>query len=235
MQIIKKSDEKLVFTAQVTESLANSIRRSVGLIPVMAIDELEIAKNDSALYDETLAHRVGLVPLKMSKDIKEDTVLKLKLNKKGPGYVYSKDLNGDCDVVYSEIPLTLLKEGQEVKITAITKVGYGKDHAKFAPGLLVYRNACEITLPKKHKEIISKTFPENTIKEKGENIIIKDDKEKSLIDFCEGLCKKDDDNCEVKDTSELVFTIESFGQISASEIFKQAIEGLKKELKSLKL
>ena len=64
---VKNSDEKLVFTLKTSENLANAIRRSVGLIPAMAIDEVEISRNDSPLYDETLAHRIGLIPLKHEK------------------------------------------------------------------------------------------------------------------------------------------------------------------------
>jgi len=67
MEIITKSPEKIVFIAKINESLANSIRRSVGLTSIMAIEELEILKNDSALYDETIAHRMGLIPIKMDK------------------------------------------------------------------------------------------------------------------------------------------------------------------------
>ena len=52
-------------------SLANAIRRSVLEIPIMAIDNVEISKNDSALYDEIIAHRLGLIPIKTSKTIKQ--------------------------------------------------------------------------------------------------------------------------------------------------------------------
>lgn len=232
MQIVEKSDNKIVFTANISESLANAVRRSMGLIPTLAIDELEIAKNDSALYDETFAHRVGLVPLKMPKDIKDEEI-KLKIKKKGPGYVYSKDITGDAEIVYSEIPLTLLKDNQEVEAVCIARLGKGKDHAKFMPGFMTYRNSCEITMPKKYKSLISKSFPENEIKDKGENIIIKDNKAKSLIDFCEGLCKKDKEKYETKDSEELVISIESFGQIPVNDLFKQSVEALKAELKAL--
>lgn len=234
MNIIKKTDEKFVFSAEMSENLANAIRRSVYSVPVMAIDELEIHKNDSPLYDETLAHRMGLVPLKMTKDIKEDTVLELTFNAKNPGYSYSDEIKGEAEVVYGRIPLTYINENQEVKVIAKTKVGTAKEHAKFSPGILTYRVVCEATLPKKYKDELTAAFPTNTIKEKGDSIVAKDDQESTIIDFCLGICQKDKEVCDVKDTKELIFTIESFGQLPAAEIFKQATEILSKDLKSLK-
>lgn len=233
MKIIKKTDEKLVFPSKMSESLANAIRRTVWKIPVLAVDELEIERNDSALYDETLAHRVGLVPLKMPKDAKEDTVKTLELNAKRNGYIYSEDIKGDVEVVYGKIPLTLLAEDQEVKATCTAKVGIGQDHAKFLPGVITYRIISEVTIPKKHKEAIQANFPNNSIKEKDDMIVIKDDQEKTLTDFCEGLCNKDKIEFNVKDTKELMITVESFGHIPAEEIFKQATKILTSELKDL--
>jgi DNA-directed RNA polymerase subunit D len=235
MEVLIKSPEKIVFIAQMDESLANSIRRSVGLIPMMAIDELEISKNDSALYDETVAHRMGLIPIKMDKAWKEDTVLKLKLNVKREGFIYSGDIKGDCEFVYDNIPITLLGKDQELKIKAITKMGLGKNHAKFNPGILFYRNACEITLDKEFEMDIKKAFPEAEIKTKGDKIVVKDRGIKPLVDFCEGLAQKNKKEASVKDTDEIIITVESFGQISAEDIFKKAIEALKKRLKDVKL
>ena len=64
IKIIKKSDDKIIFNTDMSISLLNALRRSVNEIPILAIDSLEISKNDSALYDEIIAHRVGLIPLK---------------------------------------------------------------------------------------------------------------------------------------------------------------------------
>jgi len=161
--------------------------------------------------------------------------LKLKLNVKREGIVYSGDIKGDCEFIYDNIPITLLGKDQELKIKATTKMGLGKNHAKFNPGILFYRNACEITLNKEFESEIKKVFPKADIKSKGDNIIVKDNGSKSLIDFCEGLVQKSGKQASVKDTDELVITIESFGQISAEEIFKKAIDALKKKLKELKL
>src|SRR3989304_2406390 len=67
MKLIEKNKDQIVFAAEIDESLANAIRRYVNHVPVLAVDELEISRNDSPLYDETVAHRVGLIPIKMGK------------------------------------------------------------------------------------------------------------------------------------------------------------------------
>ena len=68
METIEKTENKLIFSAKIEDTLANAIRRYVHEILVLAVDEVEIHQNGSPLYDETLAHRIGLVPFKMSKD-----------------------------------------------------------------------------------------------------------------------------------------------------------------------
>ncbi|HDL02398.1 MAG TPA: DNA-directed RNA polymerase subunit D, partial [Candidatus Pacearchaeota archaeon] len=118
METIKKTSEELVFTVDMNVSLANAIRRSAGEIEVLAIDECDIYKNDSALYDEIIAHRLGLVSLKNQKLKKDDTIeLKLKAKgKKGDVMVLAGEL-GD-DVVYPETPIVLLGEDQKLEIVA---------------------------------------------------------------------------------------------------------------------
>jgi len=67
MEIITKTPEEVSFILDMDVSLANAIRRSVAEIPVLAIVEADIYKNDSALYDEIIAHRLGLLSLKNQK------------------------------------------------------------------------------------------------------------------------------------------------------------------------
>src|SRR5664279_1292694 len=63
---IKKKDENfLLFTIEgVDDAFINAIRRiSTVEVPTMAIETVEILKNDAKIFDEALAHRLGLVPL----------------------------------------------------------------------------------------------------------------------------------------------------------------------------
>ena len=229
MNIINKKPNKICLNIGINESLANAIRRHVNEIYVVAIDEVEISKNDSALYDETVAHRIGLIPLKMPKSFKADAEEKLKIKYKKAGIVYSGELKGNVEVVYDKIPITLLKEDQELNLTATVRLGKGKDHSKFSPGLMYYRNICEITLNKKFTSEFQKKFP-NKITEKGDKIILEDNLERPVIDFCEGISIRNKENVEIKEKEGLILDIESFGQISPDEIFMKATDILKKNL-----
>lgn len=226
METINKTDDKYIFKAEIEDSLVNSIRRYVNQIPITAIDEVEISKNDSPLYDETLAHRLGLIPLKQGSK-KEG---KLKLNSHENGMVYSGSLKGDFEVVYDKIPITLLSEGQEIELSAKVSMGKGQEHAKFSPGIMNYREVSEIHLDKEIAEKLKSSLPNVEIKQKGDKYVIIDDKEKEITDICEGIAEKHGKKIETKTTADMIITLESFGQIDAKSIFTKAIEALKKDL-----
>lgn len=232
MKKIEKTGNQLVFTAEINETLANSIRRYLNQIPVLAVDEVEISKNDSALYDETIAHRIGLIPLKMESSAKKKQG-KLKLDVKKEGTVYSGDLKGSPFVVYKNIPITTLNNNKELQLVATVKAGKGSEHSKFSPGLMFYRNVIKIVLDKEFYGEIKKVFPNVEIQEKGNKIMIIDNKKKEIADFCEGIANKNRKKAEINTKNELIITIESFGQMSVESIFKKSIETLKKDLASM--
>lgn len=230
MKKIEKTENQIVFTADISETLANSIRRYLNQVLVMAVDEVEISRNDSALYDEAVAHRIALIPLKTEKSVNEKSDGKLKLEVKKEGSAYSRDLKGTPEVVYENIPITTLSEGQELQLVAFVKAGKGSEHSKFSPGLMFYRNISEITLDKEFHDEVKRVFPENEIKEKGNKIVIIDNKKNEILDFCEGVAEKKKKKTEIETKSELVITLESFGQMSPEDMFKKSIEVLKKDL-----
>ena len=62
--------DSIAFTLKNSDiSLANALRRiMISDVPTVAIDLVEIENNTSVLTDEFLAHRLGLIPLKMNPD-----------------------------------------------------------------------------------------------------------------------------------------------------------------------
>lgn len=230
MNIVEKKENQIIFTAEVDETIANGIRRYFGQVLVPAIEEAEISKNDSPLYDETVAHRLGLIPLRAEKGMNEKDEATLKLVSKEEGVVYSGELKGNIDVVYDKIPITALTKGQELEIVAKVRMGKGAEHAKFSPGIMFYRNASEIIMDKSLAENVRKVCPHNEIKEKGDKIAVIDNQKKEIADVCEGMGERKNRKVEVKPMKELVITVESFGQMDAKDIFKKSIDALKKDL-----
>src|SRR3989338_10437468 len=129
MKLIEKNKEQIIFEAEIEDSLANAIRRYVNNMPILAVDEVEIIKNDSPLYDETVSHRIGLIPLKTEKSGKKEHI-KIKLSSDKEGMVYSKEIKGDAKPVHENIPITFLNKGQELEFEAVAIMGTGIEHGK---------------------------------------------------------------------------------------------------------
>jgi DNA-directed RNA polymerase subunit D len=234
MKILDKKDNQITFTAEIDESLANAIRRYIDQIPILAVDEVEISKNDSPLYDETIAHRIGLVPLKMDKTISEKSVEQISLVAKKDGVIYSEDMKGKVKPVYDKIPITVLKKGQELEILATAKVGIGSKHSKFSPGLMFYRNMIKVKVDKDCPKEIINSCPVGIFGLEAGKVVVIDENKCDMCEMCVDLARKMGKNCiELTPTGELVITIESFGQIDEKEIFKRAIEILQDDLKEV--
>ena len=65
IKILKHSKYEIQFELFETElAVANALRRiMISEVPTLTIDLVEIKENTSALHDEFIAHRLGLVPL----------------------------------------------------------------------------------------------------------------------------------------------------------------------------
>lgn len=237
---ISKSQEKASFIVRgIRHSNANAVRRSVLEIPTVAIDSVEFYKNDSALYDEVLAHRLGLIPLSAPKTftprdkcsckgkgcLKSTAILKLKAQ--GPGTVYSSDIKSKgVEVVYKEMPIVILAKDQELEFVAEAVLGTGKQHAKFTPGLLWF-NAYPMIKEIKHSEKSIKVSPEDFEKIRKVDF-------KTCQDYLNETVECDGKLLKIEASEEdFIFFIESFGQLSPEEIFTEAIEVLNENLGEL--
>tara|TARA_B100001971_G_C18120152_1_gene498981 strand:- start:106 stop:768 length:663 start_codon:yes stop_codon:yes gene_type:complete len=212
IQKYEKDKGKISFVSDMDVSVANAIRRSVVEIPIMAIDEVEITKNDSALYDEMLAHRIGLVPI----ETKGNKEIKFALKAKGPGTVYSSDMSPSTGVDL-KIPLVILDKDQEVEVVGEARLGKGIDHVKHSPGLLYYKHDVD-------DEILDFV----RVDEDGKVFIDEEDLKNKGLD--ENKIKEIKGVKEIKD---LVINIESWGQIEVKDIFLNAISALQDNLKEL--
>jgi DNA-directed RNA polymerase subunit D len=136
----------------IDRSYANAVRRfCIAEVPSMAIDDVVILENSSVLYDEILAHRLGMIPIKTDLDryvLPEKCdcgspmgchkcrvlfVLDAK-GKEKVSTIYSGDLvSEDREVrpVSETIPIVKLAAGQSVKLEAYARLGRGKEHAKW--------------------------------------------------------------------------------------------------------
>ena len=224
MTIIQNTPEKIIIRIEANEPLANAIRRSVSEIPVLAIDEVDVFKNDSALYDEILAHRLGLILLKNEKNMNEKTKIEFKLVKNGPCVVYAEDLDGSGEVVYKKMPLTILGDDHKLELVATAMLGKGMEHAKYIPGLCYYRHLLEVSSSSPKIDRIVEHSKGLIKPEKSEGKWICDLNDSELDDI------EAEDKEAIKDSSEMLLVIESFGNMAAKDILLKAINALSDNL-----
>ncbi len=155
VKVLEESDEKVSLQLEgIDRSYANAIRRfCISEVPAMAIDDIVILENSSVLYDEILAHRLGMIPLRTDLEryvlpekcdcgnplgcqkCRVLIVLDAVAHDK-PRTVLSGDLvSEDREIrpVSPNIPIVKLAAGQSVKLEAYARLGRAKEHAKWQP------------------------------------------------------------------------------------------------------
>ena len=231
-----KKNNKLVFVLKdTTPVFANTIRRLVlGEVPTLAVEDVEIKENSSTLYDEVIALRLGLCPIKT--DLKSYNFktnckcegegcarceLKLTLKGSKKGYVLVTDANSSdpkCKFVHAMPVVKLIpKQKLELQMTAI--LGRGKEHVKWSPGWAWYFGWPEFKTTTQSD--LSACGSCKSLEIKGSKIVVKDILKWNEAE--ESVCEKN--NVEViHSESDLIFNVESWGQLSCNEILDKSAD-----------
>jgi len=224
-----------------TPYFVNSIRRvMLSDLPKLAVENVVIYDNSTALFDEIISHRLGLIPIPTDLSLltfKDQCVCKGKgcpnctvrytLSKEGEGVVYSGDLHPEeksWAIKEDKIPIVELFNDQRLILEIEAVLGRGKDHAKWqpvqAPG---YTFVPTIEIDKKRinevKEFI-KELPEGLVELKKDQLQIKDIEKLPVLESY--IDKKKVDFITIKrDSSKIIFSFETDGSLSAKDALRE--------------
>jgi DNA-directed RNA polymerase subunit D len=232
-----KKNGKIVFLFKGSDEVfTNTIRRLVlEEVPTLAVEDLEIKENTSALYDEMLGLRLGLLPIKTdlkSYNFKIDCKcagegcaqceLSIGLKSSKKGFVNADEAvstDPKCNFVNDEMPIVKLLSKQKIDVNMKAILGKGKNHAKWSPGMGFYRKEPVLSIGNvKNPELLSKKCTDGVFTIKGNKVEINKDKlyGSNLLEFYSEL----DEGVKIEYTDNFIFTLESWGQLSCKEILQ---------------
>lgn len=153
--ITDESDDTITFELEdATPAFANALRRTmIGDVPTLAIEDVTINQNKSGLFDEIIAHRLGMVPWEFDPDnykTREECdcedgcaqcTVTMVLDKEGEGTVTAGDMTVTDDEVTAANPdmkIVDLQEDSAIELEATAQLGRGKDHAKWQAANAAY-------------------------------------------------------------------------------------------------
>ncbi|HLD00399.1 MAG TPA: DNA-directed RNA polymerase subunit D [Candidatus Nanoarchaeia archaeon] len=245
----KKNNKIVLLLKGISDVYANTIRRLIiEEVPTLAVEDLEIKDNNSALYDEMLALRLGLIPIKT--DLKSYNLkanckcggegcaqceLKISLKSSKKGYVYAGEAQSsdpNCTFVQEEMLVVKLLSKQKIQVNMTAVLGQGKDHAKWSPGWAFYKHEPVVKLGKvKNPELIAKKSTDGVFVLKDKKLELVEDKvyDSLLLDYYTEL----DEGVVVDYTDNIIFTLESWGQLKNKEILIKSTEMLLEKIESL--
>ncbi|MGC8652044.1 MAG: DNA-directed RNA polymerase subunit D [Candidatus Micrarchaeia archaeon] len=147
IEVLEANDKAIRFRlSDASNAYANALRRTViNDVKTFAVDVVTFYENTSAMFDEYIAHRIGLVPIltPSGKYSESDEVL-FTLDAIGPKTVYSSELETQdkhIKVANGNIPIIKLYNDQKLRLEAKAVLGSGYKHAKFQPGFVTFSEA----------------------------------------------------------------------------------------------
>jgi DNA-directed RNA polymerase subunit D len=223
----------------------------------MAIDEIVIVENSSMLMDETIAHRLGLVPLKTDLDtynLPDECPCKSEFGcnlcrvtlaldveaKEGGRTVYSGDLvseNPNVSPVSDKIPILKLAKEQKIKLEAYARLGRGAVHAKWQPvSMCTYKYYPKIQISKNCDQCgkCVEICPRRVLVKKEDKVTLGDVLACTLCHDCVKACPVEPSAIEVSGEEDaFIFNIESTNALPPERIMAEASKILDKHLKEL--
>ena len=230
VEFIERGDDEARFLVRNLEpAFANGIRRAmVADVPTLSIDEVRVVENSSVMFDEQIAHRLGMVPLTTPPgEFDEDDVVTLAIDVEGPDTAYSGDLvssDGLVEPATDGIPIIELKEDQRLEVEADAILDTGKSHAKHQGGVAVgYRHLqrVEVVGDRGEFEDEEPQVVRGVIEEDGE-LIPAETFDNDLTNRYDG------EEIEVHDVpNAFVFEVETDGSMSVDELVTEAVGTLR--------
>jgi len=210
-EIYSDENELHVIVEDVGEAFMNLLRRNCSFgIKTFAIEDVTFTQNNSALYDEILAHRLGLLPIKVNKDIfkLKKPEIHFSLKAEGPKVVRSEDLvakGKGVEVLNPHTPIVVLSKDQKLEFTATATIGTGAEHTKWSAGNVYYFRYPSEAKGKESLEELRKMVDAEAI----------------------GKLKNQ--------PNKFILVIESWGQLTPKEMLTNALEEAEASLKEVKL
>ncbi len=261
ISISRLDDSVAQFTLNgTTPAFANTFRRAmIGEVPTLAIEDVSIYDNNSALFDEMLSHRLGLIPLKtdLNAYVPRDRCrctgegcpgcsTTYTLSVEGPKMVYSGDLipqDPETAPVYDNIPIVKLTEDQKIVLEATAYLNTGEQHAKWQPTLACgYKSYPVITIDERCDAcgMCVDECPRGVLETAGKSVAVVDGKleDCSLCKLCERACLAGGIGDEpaikvVPDNTRFIFVVESDGSLPVVRIMERALLYMKEKSEDL--
>ncbi|MBC7127579.1 MAG: DNA-directed RNA polymerase subunit D [Candidatus Methanosuratincola petrocarbonis] len=245
-----------IITRGADPSFINAIRRTVmAEVTVPAVDKVFIAENSGVLYDEILAHRIGLVPLKGGEGLVRpsecdcggkgcprcEAILTLEVEAPEDAYtVYSGRLKpeGSVFVANNDIPIAVLNKGQKIALEAHARLGSGKEHAKWQPvsGAVVKYEPI-ITIDAKKCSLSAKCVqacPKKILVVEGGVLKVTSVWDCTLCKECVDACPNGAISVSYNPANAML-TLESEGSLSPQELIFAACDVLKDKFESIRI
>jgi len=241
----------------VTPAFANTLRRiMITEVPTLAIEWVDFHDNTSAMFDEIIAHRLGMIPLIFDPKKFNFTAececggkgcplcqVVFYLEKTGPCTVHSGDMkssNKNVKPLSPDFPIVKLLKGQKIKLEAIAILGRGKNHAKWQAANVSYQYLprLEVGNFKDFKKVVS-ACPKKILAVRKRKLVLTDPFKCDECRVCE-----EASGGEVRlksDPTKFIFQVESISGLEPKHIILESVKILgekanefKSELKNIK-